>query len=257
MAASDGDKDGYEDKKDDLALIAEAKAFYTEDAAYEDITKDKQENDLNFSLGLDHWTGPAYDLRRSEDRPMLVIPRMNEFLNKVKNEQRQNKPSIKVSPAGAKSEEIQKERIKHAANRQGLIRHIQNDSSATQAYQTAYDSAVDVGRGWVRLITKYVSPDSFDQKAVIDEISNAFTVTPDRNRTKKDYRDMKRCFIGGPIPRERFKAEYPDAEASEWDKGNDDPWIGEDDLYLMEYYCIRYKNRVLYEFVHWSQSKEI
>ena len=43
MAASDGDKDGYEDKKDDLALIAEAKAFYTEDAAYEDITKDKQE----------------------------------------------------------------------------------------------------------------------------------------------------------------------------------------------------------------------
>lgn len=240
------DKEGYEDPKSHEEILAEAKAFFEEDYGYENQVRLQMERDLRFSLGLDHWKDEAYNARSIDKRPTLVIPRMDEFLNKVKNEQRQNKPSIKVSARGAKSEDIQKKRVKAAKNRQGLIRFIQYDTDATEAYQIAFDSAVDIGRGWFRINTDYVGSDSFDQKIVIESIPNSFSVVPDKNRQKKDYSDMKRCFVTSKIARERFKAEWPDADPNHWTwAGSPDNWMTQDEVTVAEYYCIRYRHRTL------------
>ena len=247
MTAVNTDKLGYDKDKDPDELIREAKAFYEEDLAAEEAIREKMKFNIRFSLGTNQWDKVDTSSRLTDKRPTLTIPRMNEFLNRVKNENRQNKPSIKVSPAGAKDEKIQKARIRAAKNRQGIIRHIQYGSQASEAYQTAFDFGVDIGRGWFRVGTEYVSPDSFDQKIVIQRIPNPFSVIPDRNRKEIDYRDMKRCFVMDRMSRERFKTEYPDASPDNW-KGSplkSDGWMNSDDLAVVEYYAIREKKRIL------------
>lgn len=247
MTATNTDKLNYDKPKDDDALIREAKAFYEEDMDFEKDIRQNMKFDIRFSLGLNQWEEAAYQSRVTENRPMLTIPRMNEFLNRVKNENRQNKPSIKVSPAGAKDEKIQKARIRAAKNRQGIIRHIQYSSQASEAYQTAFDFAVDIGRGFFRIRTEYVSPDSFDQKIIIERIANPFNVVCDRNRKEIDYRDMKRAFIVEQMSRERFKSEYPDANPDNWkaSPSQGESWMTQDDIHVVEYYSIREKKRKL------------
>lgn len=241
-------KDDYEKPKSNEEILAEAIAFYAEDIAYEMENREQQEIDLEFSIGRGQWDTDSIRSRSKGriKRPMLTIDRMGEFLNHTKNEMRKNKPSIKVSPAGANSEDIQKKRIKHAQNRQGLIRQIQYDSRSSQAYQNAYDFAVDIGRGFFIVETEYVSDESFDLKIVINEIKNPDNVVIDRNRKKPDYRDMKRAFITERMPRERFKSEYPDADPSNWDASIlQEYWATKDDIMIANYYCIRYKKRTL------------
>ena len=243
--ADNTDKEGFEKPKSDADIIKEAMAFYQEDRSFEDQTRKEQLDDRRFALGLDHWIGDSLQSRVGK-KPMLVVPRINEFLNKVKNENRQNKPSIKVYPAGAISEDVQSRRVKAAKHRQGLIRHIQNDSKATQAYQTAYDDCVDTGRGYFRIITEYLK-DSFNQKIVIKRIRDQFSVTFDRKRKELDYSDAKRAFVEEKVSRERFKADWPGIEPTSWiNDGVDNVWMGENDLSIVEYYCIRYRTRMLY-----------
>jgi len=245
--SSNVDKEGYEDPKSEEGIIAEAKAFYTEDRDYELDVRKEQRDDHSFGLGKNHWRGQAYTSRNKSNRPMLVVPRMDEFLNQVKNEERQNKPQIKVSPRGAQSQDIQEKRVRAAKNRQGLMRFIQSTSKANQAYQTAFGFSVDIGRGFFRIITDYVSHDTFDQEIIIERIKDPFTVTCDRNRQEIDYSDMKRAFIEDKMPRERFKAAYPDAKPSHWiNRSVKDMWMTQDDITVVEYYAIRYRKRVLY-----------
>jgi hypothetical protein len=58
----------------------------------------------------------------------------------------------------------------------GLIRHIEYDSNADVAYDTAVNSAAAIGFGYFRLLTDYESPTSFDQKIMFQRIRNALSV---------------------------------------------------------------------------------
>ena len=48
--------------------------------------------------------------------------------------------------------------------RQGIIRQIEYKSNAQDAYATAFGDAVIAGFGYVKITTKYVADDSFDQE---------------------------------------------------------------------------------------------
>jgi len=240
-------KEGYDKEKDEKDLIAEAKAFYMDDLDYERHVRDEMYIDFRMADNQDHWDADVVEERRKEKRPSLTVPRYNQFLNQVKNEQRQNKPAIKISPRGAKSEDIQKQREEYAKNRQGLTRFIQTCSRASDAYQTAYDAAVEAGRGFFRIDTEYVSPESFDLKIVINRIRNPLSVVMDRNREKIDYSDCKRGFIIEKVPREVFKNDWPDKLVTPWVVGGneDEEWASVDDIWVVEYYCVRHNVKTL------------
>ena len=53
-----------------------------------------------------------------------------------------------------------------------------------------------MGWGFIRLITKYVADDSFDQEIYIDAVDNPFTVYFDPNSTRIDGSDAERCLAG-------------------------------------------------------------
>ena len=51
-----------------------------------------------FSAGLQQWDERLKQDRELDGRPCLVLDETNQYINQVKNDQRQNKASIKVRP---------------------------------------------------------------------------------------------------------------------------------------------------------------
>lgn len=103
-------------------------------------------DDKDFALGENNkqWLEDDWKARANSGRSYLTIMRSNQFTDHIKNQNRQNKPSIKISPTDEGAQE------KVAERRQGLIRNIQYESKAQQARQEGFDDCVDEGRGhWV------------------------------------------------------------------------------------------------------------
>ena len=189
-------------------------------------------HDLKFSMG-EQWE--EQDLRDRAGRPCLVINKMPQFVRQVTNEQRQNRPGIKISPVDSKSDPDTAEVI------QGIIRHVEVSSGANTAYDTAFEHCARMGFGFWRIRTDYVNETSFDQKIVIDRILNPFTVFTDPSCQKPDFSDMKYAFVTEELLHEEFKEAYPGKDLSGLqDHGSIadsmKDWAGEGTVRVAEYY---------------------
>jgi hypothetical protein len=222
-------------------FLADAVKAWEEDIAYEGAARTKMHYDICFEQGKNHWDTDDRlgDRRKNAGRPCLTIPRCNAFLNQVRNEQRQNKASIKVSPRGAMSQQIAKQRIKAAKRRGDLLRAIQYDTKATIAYQCGFDFAVGPGRGWWQVTTEYAHTKTNEQNILIKPIYDPLNVVPSRYRTDKAYSDMTHCFYGNLIKKSVFQKRFPDADESNWlsTPHGDDKWMTSEDIRVSQFYC--------------------
>lgn len=199
--------------------------------------------DLEFLSG-DQWPDDIKSARDLDKRPCLTINRLPQFLRQVTNEQRQNRPSIKVSPVDDNAD------VETAKVLQGIIRHVEYNSSADTAYDTAFYYSAASGLGFFRIITDYVSPTSFELEPLIKRVKNPFSVYPDPFFKEPDGCDMEYCFIVEPISKDEFKDMYPDAELSsmsDWKSIGDmnDGWCEEDATRLAEYFYKDYEEKDL------------
>lgn len=226
----------------DQDILQDAYALWREIDDFESETRKKMRDDILFEAG-ETWDKTTKQTREGLSRPALSIPRINQFTNHIKNSLRQSKPSIKVSARGADSEIVEQKRIKAAENRQGLIRAIQYDSQAVDAYQHAFDEAVTCGRGFILITTDYVSDKTFDQEIKIDFIRNGLNVYIDKAREKPDYSDATHGFILTKMRREVFKAKYPDADPVSWEPTSDNKWFDSDFIWVVDFWCIWAKKR--------------
>lgn len=159
--------------------------------------------ELDFVDGLKHWTEEMRDERKG--RPCLVFDRIGPSIDMVVNDARQNPPEAKVSPVGSGAD-------KHTAEiLQGLIRNVDNDSSASIAYMTAYEHAVKIGRGWWRVTFDYETEEGTEQKMQIKRISNPFSIYPDPAAEEFDYSDMRYCFATEDLDQTVFEEMYENA----------------------------------------------
>ena len=228
-------------KEEESEFIQEAIERFNEIESFEADARSLMLADLEFQY-RDQWAPGARKKRDGEARPCITIRRTNQFSDHIKNEQRQNKPQIKVTPVDDGAQEV------YAERRQGLIRHIQYDSRAEQAFQRAYDFAVDMGRGWFKVQTEFLGGKSFDQKIVIEPIKDQFSVYMDPYHERPDYSDCKYGFQIDRVKRKDFEKAYPEKNPCNWsvdDKNHS--WITKDDIILAEYYCIKQKKRELWE----------
>lgn len=192
-------------------------------------------NDLEFSAGK-QWPDQIKADRDSDGRPSLTINKLPQFIHQVTNEQRQNRPSIKVSPVDDKGDK------EIAKVFEGMIRNIQNTSNADVAYDSAFDAAVRMGRGYFRIYTDYTDPMSFDQEIRIGQIANHFAVYLDPSANEPDGSDANWGFVFDEIDQDEFKVQYPDAELSQmadWTSIGDDylDWVDKNTCRVAEYYC--------------------
>jgi hypothetical protein len=161
--------------------------------------------DMQFRAG-DQWPEEVRQQRKLDARPILTINKIPQNIHQLTNNQRQNRPTIKVSPYDDASD------VETARVYQGLIRNIENNSNADTAYDQAFDSAVTGGRGFFRIITDYCDPYSFDQEPVIKSIQNPFSVLLDPSYKEPDGCDANWGFVFDDISMDEFKELYPDAE---------------------------------------------
>lgn len=199
--------------------------------------------DMKFSAG-EQWDPAVVLARRAKRRPCLTINRLPGFIRQITNDQRQNRPSIKVHPVDDKGDPETAKII------QGLIRHIEYNSNADSARDTAFDGSVRGGFGYYRVVTEYENPKSFNQEILIKRIRNPLSVFFDPYASEPDGSDANWAFVVEDLSKEEFKAKYPKAKLStlgDWDSiGNQAPdWFRGGDTRVAEYFYKEFKEETL------------
>lgn len=199
-------------------------------------------DDKQFLSG-NQWPTEVMAQRNLDKRPCLTINKLPTFIAQVVNGQRENRPSINISPTGDQGDpEV-------AKMYRGLIRFIERDCHADGAYDTGFDDAVTMGWGYWRVITDWEAPDSFDQVILIKRVRNAFTVYMDPQAQDPTGADAKWCFISDMIPREEFKSQWPDAVEVPYNDGGIgekyQSWATKDEIRIVEYFEIKTEKRTL------------
>ena len=236
MSDYDGDYDPIIDEaKDFLKLCNDADTMNRQEAL----------EDLKFVNG-DQWPVELQNSRNLESRPILTINKLDGYCRQVTNQQRQQRPRIKVHGTNSQAQEKTAEVI------EGMTRHIEVNSNADNAYDTAFDHAVRMGWGFWRVTTNYVSEDSFDQEIYIDAIDNPFTVYFDPNSERVDGSDAERCLITTMMSKEKFRKLYPkcDDGTSFTQRGTGDAqseWITKEDIRIAEYFYVQRESATLYQ----------
>jgi Phage P22-like portal protein len=224
--------------------------------ANEADTMNRQEalEDLKFGGG-DQWPVELQNSRNLESRPVITVNKVDNYCRQVCNQQRQQRPRIKVHAMNSHEDMIDAQTI------QGIVRHIENNSNADHAYDNAFEYAVRMGWGYFRIRTDYVSEDSFEQEIYIDPIDNPFTVYFDPNSVAPDGSDADRCLITTMMPKKEFSKLYPDAAVdggtSFTQRGTGDSqseWITKEDIRLAEYFYTVREKATLYQLSDGSST---
>lgn len=223
-----------EKKNDKQSLLDTARERYKRGVEWDDDNRKNALDALKFRNG-EQWDPEIKRLRETDPegaRPCPVVDKTNQYLRQVVNDEKQNRPSIKIRPVDDKGDpEV-------AKVLQGLVRNIEDQSGADLAYDTAYEQAADGGFGYFRILTEYTDPMSFDQDIRIKRIRNRFQVVLDDARQEPDGSDAQWGFIAERVKREEFKAQYPNADPCDFADAGDafKDWIGEKDIIVAEYF---------------------
>ncbi len=203
---------------------------------YEDERKN-QLDDLKFST-LEQWPDSIRQSRENDvngARPCLTIDKINQYIQQVVNDFRQNPVAGKVRPVSDDADEDA------AGVFQGVIRNIEDHSTAAVAYTTAGESAVRVGEGYFRFITEYKDEKSRKQKIVIKTVPDTFSVYLGPHKMP-DGSDAEFGFILEDVPEQKFKRLYPKAKYKKTDFELDaEDWRNDDNIRVAEYFYFDYK----------------
>lgn len=229
------------DKTDDDGIIKEARDRLDLCIRVNDTDRLLALDDLRFRNG-DHWTETERRQRDLDGRPCLTMNNAPAIVHQVTNDVRQNKQAIHVHPV----DDIADPKIAEVI--EGIIRHIEYDSGADAAYDTALEAAANCGFGFFRLVTEYCNAKSFDQDMKIKRVRNAFTVYIDPAAQEADASDMRFAIITTKTPKDEFKRKYPKASATEMAMplgAGGDAWMGSDFVREAEYYRIEHDTATL------------
>lgn len=217
-------------------LTDEAREFLRLSMDAESTNRQEALADLRFVSG-EQWPVEMQNSRNLEARPCLTINLMDGYCRQVSNQQRQQRPRIKVHAVSSLAEK------KIADVIEGLVRHIEVNSDADTAYDTAFDYAVKMGWGYWRVVTDYIREDSFDQDIYLQAIENPFTVYFDPNSVLPDGSDQEKCLVTDLISKEEFRWKYPGADDGsnfQFSGAGDDSaeWVTKEDIRVAEFFRV-------------------
>ena len=191
-------------------LIRVARERYQKAVDNEQENRDDAIEDLEFLAG-EQWPEEIRRERIEDDRPILTINKLPQYVRQVTGDIRQNRPAIKIRPA----DDVADDEIADVFS--GLIRHIEAASDAGIAYHTAAEGAAQCGMGHFRIVTEYSALDTFEQNIRIRRIKDHFSVVWDPQAAELTYEDARYCFVEENLDIETFKARYPDSDTAGFD----------------------------------------
>ena len=229
MATNDDDinlddpAEGFDPKRETNAVTSRPKEC---DEAIEELKlvldaegdqRELEDDDLAFDAG-DQWPEEVKISRGRQvidnveipPRPMLTIPKLNQPVQLVVNQQRKAHLGISVH---AQSEDAERET---AEVLDGLMRHIQNKSNASLARNWSFERTAKAGRGYYRILAQYCDHQGTgyhwsDQELVIKRILNQGSVYLDPYATEPDWSDGTFALIGGFLSVKTYKKRWPNS----------------------------------------------
>lgn len=192
-------------------VLTDCLAFVRDAEENESSDRSKALQALRFENG-DQWPQEIQLARELENRPCLTVNKTRAMVRQVLNGMRQQRPRMIVHPVGNGADEDKAEVI------QGLLRHIEVNSGAEVAYDTAAKYQVIAGKGYWRVTHRYISEDSFDQELYIDPIDDPFTVYFDPSSVLPDGSDAETVVVSTMMPRDEFKRRWPGKDLVSFDK---------------------------------------
>ena len=223
-------------KETDDDIVKECHRIFALCEDREANTRKRWKEDLRFANGDPdngyQWEDSRRSQRELEKRPCLTINKVKQHNRQITNDARQNKPSVKVYPVDDGADK------KTAEIFNGIIRHIEANSSADTAYDTACEFAVDAGLGYWRITPDYADDQSFDQDIYIKTVRNPLNVYL-YGYTEVDGSDSTHGFVFDDLSKTEYESRYPDYEPIGWTTSPDSSaWLGEETIRICEYFKI-------------------
>lgn len=205
-----GSPQSYAEQFDASKLAHEARERVNAGLEYDRENRDAMLEDLQFLAG-NQWAAADLRQRFLDGRPTLTSNRLPQYIKRVVNETRRNRPSIKCLPADGLAD------VKVAQVYEGLIRNIERASQASQVYARALEQSASCGAGHMRLALEWSDDDTFDMDIRIRSIRNTFSVVWDPQAVRDDRSDAKWCAVYQDMSEAEFKEQYPNASTAGWD----------------------------------------
>ena len=138
-------------RESDDDILVEAKKRFERCTMWEAVARENARLDAMFAEGdsYNQWQWDASVRGSRGDRPCLTNNLVRQHNLLIVNDARQNKASIKVTPTGGKAT------YDAAQVFTGIIRRIEYQSKAMDAYSTAIFHQVQTGIGYVRVAIDY------------------------------------------------------------------------------------------------------
>lgn len=218
--------------RDQFACASEAESRQREEAR----------EDIRIYDGVGIWD-PRLRAAREGDpkgaRPCLTVSDLAPRVHQITNDVRQNRPSIKVRPVDDNAD------VETAEIFNGVIRHIEEQSSADIAYETSNFYQVVGGYGYFRVVEGF-SQGEDGKELFIRQIANPFSVYMEPTLCPVAS-DISYCFITEDIPRKQFEKDHPAADILGWEEGDGTDewrnWVNDDTVRVAEWMCLETRTK--------------
>jgi len=189
-----------------------------------------------YSIAGAQWEGPLGD--QFANKPRFEVNKIALSVQRIFNEYRNNRIAVNfISKDGAEDDSL-------ADTCNKLYRADQQDSSAQEAYDNAFEEAVGGGFGAWELRPVYEDeedPENEYQRIRIEPIYDAdSSVFFDLEAKRQDKADATRCFVLTSMTRDAYKEKYNDDPAT-WPKEiyqYEFDWCTPDVVYVARYYRV-------------------
>src|SRR5262252_2158389 len=193
-------------QRGDAEILREAKARFETCVSWEKEAREHALSDTYFANGDPlngyMWDAAIYKDRSLNNRPTLTMNKVRQHNLQIINDARQNKSQVKITPTGNNAT------YEAAQVFQGIIRRIEYQSKAVDAYSTAIYHQVESGIGYVTVETEYTDAGGFQQEIYIRRQSDPRKFYIDPDAKEYDKADMNFAFEFADIPRYQWEAEH-------------------------------------------------
>lgn len=182
------------------------KKFQLTDRAWSVVRKDQVE-DVKFYNGEQYDPVQSRAAQVRNGAPLIQVNYLQPMVQQIENQIRMMNPSLVVHATDEKGSEEMADIFG------GLIRHIENNSQASTAYQYAagINGALVPGMGFIKVTSEYVDSTSFDQDLKIVPVKDPFKILPDFSFELPDGSDAEFWFEFDDIDKDVYKETYKDS----------------------------------------------
>ena len=235
----------------DKDILDEAKERFKDSLEDESHNRTESLNDVRFVRLAEQWPEEIKRQRERDQRPCLTINKLPAFVRQVVNDARQNRPAITVTGVDSQSDP------KTAEVLSGIIRHIERNSNADVAYDTAIEWAVTGGIGYFTIGTDYMDDSGFEQELKIERVVNPFSIYGDCKGESADGSDWSYAFQTVSEDSDTAERKWKSKELSNWDDGGlGDTFDDEDSYRLARYWKVEQQEKTLIQLSNGSAITE-